>query len=461
MFSVQATFPIVIATLLLFALATSVLFDLSKDRSARYWVYASIGLPIGLVLVLLRGVIPDWISYALSNFLTFYSWCLFYVSLEFLILKKSRAMFWTFGIAIIYTFSFTAFAQSGNLFYSSLMTSLTWGISNLVFAYNINRYQKNSKNLFLNVMVVLYLLTAFTWLSRVFLANYVVLPLMHDSSFFNWVTMVLNLILVIARQINYLAIRYNFTEIEKENNERLLAEREVLIGELLRVNKTATSGALSASIAHELNQPLGATQLNLQFLKKKIQNRELTPEVELKVVEALDLDNQRAARIVRSLKSIFVNDAQEVEEINIANLVSDVLEIAKSEIRNQSIQVKLELSEGMMVRASSIELQQVLLNLLNNAVQALQSQEKSNRVILIKGEKNQSKVILSVEDNGPGVSKNFQPNLFELLSTTKEKGMGLGLWLCKHIINRIEGNIFYEAVENRGARFVIEIPVAV
>ena len=112
---------------------------------------------------------------------------------------------------------------------------------------------------------------------------------------------------------------------ENEEIKSLLIERENLISNLLKANKTAATGALSASIAHELNQPLGASQLNIQFLQKKLSEGHLTTEQNQEILTALLADNQRATNIIQSLRSIFSDGKIGVERIDITDLVESVL----------------------------------------------------------------------------------------------------------------------------------------
>ena len=110
-------------------------------------------------------------------------------------------------------------------------------------------------------------------------------------------------------------------------------------------------------------------------------------------------------------------------------------------------------------RVNSSEIEQVILNILNNAIQALGNSGGLARRISIEAIKVGQSVHLSVLDNGAGVPAVFQSQLFELLSTTKQTGMGLGLWLCKHIVTRYSGSIHYEDAAGGGAKFVIELPL--
>ncbi len=245
---------------------------------------------------------------------------------------------------------------------------------------------------------------------------------------------------------------------EKNKIQVLETQKEKLTISLIKANKTVTSGALSASIAHELNQPLGATNLNIQFLKRALEQELLNLEDIKEVLDSLEKDNKRASTIVASLKSIFNQKELDTKIIQLNTLISKVLEIAKPELTANDIQIQLRLDESLFIKANQSELEQVIFNLLNNSIQAFEKFKISERRISIKAKASDHKIVLSIADNGPGVSSEFQSHLFELLSTTKQEGMGLGLWLCKYIIMRYEGNIFYEEAQGGGAKFVIELP---
>ena len=245
---------------------------------------------------------------------------------------------------------------------------------------------------------------------------------------------------------------------EKAQIQALLDERERMVGSLLKANKTAATGALSASIAHELNQPLGASNLNIQFLKMKLEKGALNPELGKEILDSLEQDNVRAATIVKSLRSIFVDDDVIPQEVQLGDLISKVLGIAKPELKSKNIQIQLRVDDDLVIQVNPAEIEQVILNLVNNAVQALDNSGTLQRRIVIEAIKAGKSVQLSVSDNGPGVPADFKSNLFELLSTTKQTGMGLGLWLCKHIVTRYSGSIHHEDLVGGGARFIVKFP---
>jgi signal transduction histidine kinase len=245
---------------------------------------------------------------------------------------------------------------------------------------------------------------------------------------------------------------------DKLQIENLLYERQSMISTLLKANKTATTGALSASIAHELNQPLGASNINIQFLKSKLENGQLSPELCKEILDALQSDNERAANIVRSLRSIFIEDDLDTSKVNISATIRAVLDIVKPELKEKNIQIECYVDPSLEIKITSTELRQVILNLVNNAIQALTNSATVNPLISIDACQHSDTVQIKVTDNGPGILKIDQANLFEILISTKQSGMGLGLWLCQYMISRHSGSIHYEDALGGGARFVIKLP---
>ena len=284
-----------------------------------------------------------------------------------------------------------------------------------------------------------------------------------------WITYASNIMTFVALGMFYFQKQLtkenqiaNALKSTKEQNEKiteLLKEKERLIYGLMKANKTAATGALSASIAHELNQPLGASNLNIQFLKMKLERGALNPGVGKEILDSLEEDNKRAATIVRSLRSIFTEGESNTQTVVLGDLIAKVLDIVKPELKNKNIQIQLRVDDDLVIRVNSSEIEQVILNLLNNAAQALANSGTLQRRIAIEALKTDNSVQLSISDNGAGVPEDFKSQLFELLSTTKQTGMGLGLWLCKHIVTRYSGSIHYEDAVGGGAKFVIELPL--
>jgi signal transduction histidine kinase len=190
----------------------------------------------------------------------------------------------------------------------------------------------------------------------------------------------------------------------------------------------------------------------------KLEKGALNPELGKEILDSLEKDNKRAASIVKSLRSIFTDDEANTQDAQLSDLISKVLDIVKPELKSKNIQIELKVDDDLVIKVNPAEIEQVILNLLNNAIQALANSGTLQRRITVEAIKTGKSVQLSISDNGTGVALEFKSHLFELLSTTRQTGMGLGLWLCKHIVTRYGGSIHYEDALGGGAKFVIELP---
>jgi signal transduction histidine kinase len=320
---------------------------------------------------------------------------------------------------------------------------------------------------FLVYTIAIELVLTFTRLVALFIDGGLSTPSLYQegvmSASIRWAWLaisILSYVAVLGYWLEKLSIENIQVASENEKITGLLKEKERLIYGLMKANKTAATGALSASIAHELNQPLGASNLNIQFLKMNLEKGVINPELGKEVLDSLEEDNKRAAAIVKSLRSIFTEVDSNAKEVQLDGLIDRVLDIVKPELKSKNIQIQLQVDDGLLVRVNSSEIEQVILNLLNNAIQALANAGTLQRRIAINATKDEHFIHLSVSDNGAGVPIEFKSQLFELLSTTKQTGMGLGLWLCKHIVTRYGGSIRYEDAIGGGARFVVELPLA-
>jgi signal transduction histidine kinase len=276
------------------------------------------------------------------------------------------------------------------------------------------------------------------------------------KSYAIWTSLILGILAVLVAALVFWNKRLRAQRLELS---AFLKEREELVSRLLKANKTAATGALSASIAHELNQPLGASNLNIQFLKMKLKKGELNPQLEGEVLAALETDNLRATNIIRSLRSIFMDSSIQTDRKNLEELISVVTTVTKPELSKWNIELFLDLQPKLYIAINEGEMQQVLLNLVNNAIEALHASQQSQRRIEICSRQEASMVKITIADNGPGIPNEDKELIFELLTSSKEAGMGLGLWLCKHIITRHGGSIQIEDTQGGGATFVISLPL--
>jgi signal transduction histidine kinase len=290
-----------------------------------------------------------------------------------------------------------------------------------------------------------------------------------DSTFILWGSLSMHLLVYVAVSSylyqrlmkRELSARLEFEKSSSENAEikALLEEREGLISSLLIANKTAATGALSASIAHELNQPVAAISLNTEFIQRKLNEGHVDQAGLKEVISHIQQDNHRIARIVSTLRDIFRQEEIKASDIHLDELIEQIQPIILPQVRDLNINLKFDLNVNQSIPLNSNEISQVIINLLNNSIEALSNANQANKEIQIQTRVFGNYVELKVSDNGPGIPDQLKASIFDLMKTNKKQGMGLGLWLCKHIVDRHQGRISYQRSAFVGAEFLIQLPI--
>jgi len=246
------------------------------------------------------------------------------------------------------------------------------------------------------------------------------------------------------------------------NLKQLLEEREEIIRQLTLFNKTAGMGALVASLAHELNQPLTVIQLNADMIELVLNDQDVNLHQDASIDKAmtgLRRANQRAATIIKTLRNMFSNGPRSIVVFNFNQLVNEVLLLCQPAMQKQGIDVHVELhSQALNLQGDKSQLQQVLLNLFTNAIDAFAPSFQGGKQISVRTEFVDSQIRLTVTDNGCGISPDMKAVVFDLLRTNKETGMGIGLWLSKTIVDSHQGKIDFTTEINRGTSFTVRLP---
>jgi signal transduction histidine kinase len=460
MFSVNSLFPILIAIHLMFGILVLILYRGGKDRSAETWAAACFTSALGLTITLMRENLPFWLGFVVANIATLYAWFLFYIALEILFSGKRRLGYWAELVAVIHGGVFALIVSSPWKSYAGVYIGVVWSSLNCFLAYRVWVLNRQNNNLFLGFFSYLYFAGSIVWFSRIFLSQIYGFNFVTDSNFSNWLTLLLNTLLVIGRQILYVFIRIKIALSENDLIFRLGQEKDRLIQSLMLTNKSAVTGALSASIAHELNQPLGASLINVQFLRMLHETGKMTPELSGQLISQLEADIKRSGTIIKSLQSLFVKNSNDYEYLAPSEVIESALAIYRSDLITKGITVENTISSHAQVHVHKGQLLQVLLNLINNAIQALTAIESSNKRITITCHDEGQSCVIVVRDNAAGIADERQAEIFELLKTNKEKGMGLGLWLCAQIIQNFGGTITCVNSSEGGAQFTLSLPMA-
>ena len=227
------------------------------------------------------------------------------------------------------------------------------------------------------------------------------------------------------------------------------------------MNRVVTAGQLTASIAHEIRQPLSAIasfgSAGLSWLKHDPPNLDEARSGLENIVNAV----HRADDVIKSVTALFKNESTTRTEVYVNALIEQVL-ISTARARNSNgilLETNLVESPPPYVMADPVQLQQVILNLITNAIDAMSASKHGARILLIETNIDQDdSVVITVADTGPGFDSKVAEQLFKPFFTTKSSGMGLGLPICKSIIEAHQGQLTVASREPHGAVFRIELP---
>jgi len=247
---------------------------------------------------------------------------------------------------------------------------------------------------------------------------------------------------------------------EHRETQSKLRQRLLEIAEL---NRQADTAILVTSIAHEISQPLAAVMSNgnagLRWLDGKIPNVERARTTLSNIVRA----GQRAGEIIDSIRAISKKEHRVRAPISVNELIREVLALVEAELQTHHIAVQTTLTEANPeVLADRARLRQVMLNLIENAIEAMRFPIVSTRVLHLKTELDGSQnIMVAVQDSGTGIDRENIERVFERFFTTKTQGMGMGLTICRSIIESHNGRLWAEAGLGQGSVFWILLPTRV
>ncbi|WP_426426264.1 trifunctional serine/threonine-protein kinase/ATP-binding protein/sensor histidine kinase [Bradyrhizobium genosp. A] len=229
--------------------------------------------------------------------------------------------------------------------------------------------------------------------------------------------------------------------------------------ELEHANRMATMGHISASIAHEVNQPIAATVTNAQAGSRFLGPEAVDLNEVRQILDDIVRDGQRAGEVIGRIRDLSKRAPPRRDRLELNSLIQEVNELTWGEASNNGISVQTELADGLpIVQGDRVQLQQVILNLIINAIQAMSSVDDGPRELLIRTETVESGVLAMVRDSGPGLAPEALERVFESFYTTKPSGMGLGLSICRSIIEAHGGRLWASANEPKGAVFQFTVP---
>jgi signal transduction histidine kinase len=230
--------------------------------------------------------------------------------------------------------------------------------------------------------------------------------------------------------------------------------------ELTHMARISSLGALTASIAHEVNQPLSGVITNAETCLKMLAHEPPNLSGAGETVRRIVRDGNRAVDIVMRLRALFSKRTTANELVDLNGAASDVVALSRSDLQRNGIAVRMDLADGLPpVTGDRVQLQQVILNLLLNAVEAVRALDSQPRQVVIRTEcEAADRVRVAVQDTGIGIERDSAERLFEAFYTTKAEGMGIGLSISRTIVDNHGGRIWAEPNLGPGATFAFSIP---
>jgi signal transduction histidine kinase len=230
--------------------------------------------------------------------------------------------------------------------------------------------------------------------------------------------------------------------------------------EISEIGRHLTMAAMVASIAHEVSQPLAALILNADAGLKLLAKAQPDMDDVRTVLKRIVDNGQHASAVLDGIRSMFRNDHGAKTAVTVNDLIGAVLAVVRGELDVHQVSLRSELSEGLpTVLAAPTQLQQVLLNLVMNAIEAMSSVTTRERVLIVKSEIGESgNVQITVEDTGSGIDPSLEDRVFEAFFTTKALGMGMGLSICRSIVESHGGLLSVSARRPNGSSFCVKLP---
>jgi PAS domain S-box-containing protein len=265
---------------------------------------------------------------------------------------------------------------------------------------------------------------------------------------------------VVLRDAEGKVLKFVGTTTDIDDQKRAEEALRQAAAELAHANRIATMGQLSASIAHEVNQPIAAVLMNAGTAARWLARQPPNLEEVGKAIDHIIKDGKRAADVVSRIRNFSQKASAQNGVVEINEAILEIMGLTRVATSEHSVLVKLQLSDGLpLISGDRVQLQQVILNLIMNAIEAMSELTEGPRELLVStSEAESGSVFVAVSDSGPGLPANPE-QLFEAFYTTKASGLGMGLSICRSIIQNHGGRLWATPNEPLGAVFCMLLPI--
>lgn len=247
-------------------------------------------------------------------------------------------------------------------------------------------------------------------------------------------------------------VRERTAELEQSNREiQKLREAQE---RLARYSHTLSMAEMAASIAHELNQPLTAVVTHASACREWLRSEPANLERATATAEKIVQESTRASAVVKRVRALFRKEAQTREPTDLNALVRDLAWLLREEAARNRVSIRLVLARDLpRLELDPVQMQQILLNLAMNAMEAMKTVATPHELTIRTERKSGEEIMVTVEDRGPGLSEETTPRIFEPFFTTKPEGTGMGLAICRSIVEAHDGRLWGENLPQGGAAF--------
>ena len=457
-------------------LSASVLYFSFKgkiDDSGKYFLAAEILMLLTLIQVISTNLIPDAripAVFFLGTLLLSASDISVLLSIYSL---ARRVKFKTYFFAIFAAAIYSSFIEYVRLNIDSTLPALLTALPSGILALITYLICKNSPDQELKINTFLrwftyaeltLLLLAITRIISYVFFGIAVLP--REASAFAVLIYVIFAATCIFRYIAYQSLRISWMNSDADpinplnkNLAKAIQEKNKLLEGLISSNRKIGISALASSLAHQLSQPITGLSFQIHTAKHDLIHIDAAKN-SVQILDKAGIELEKLTGLVAGLRRLFGYQETQFVALDLIKTCDAVLEFIEPTLKSSQITLTKNYSNKPIVIGNAIQLQQVLINIFNNAIYAINSTNPKNRVIRIDINHNEKFANIEVKDSGPGIDAKSLPEIFELYRTTKKEGLGVGLWLSKAIIEKHSGTIKASNATDSGAIFQIEIPLS-
>jgi len=267
---------------------------------------------------------------------------------------------------------------------------------------------------------------------------------------------------VVLRDAEGKVLKFVGTTTDVDDQKRTEEALRQAQGDLARINRVTTMGELAASLAHEISQPISGAITNTNTWLRRLGHDEPDLDEVRSVVTRIGRDVQRAAEIIRKIRSQFERGAQDREALDVNEISRETIALLRDEAIRHNIVIRTELAADLpRIVGDRVQLEQVAMNLIVNSIEAMKNVEGVREMFIRSQRSDDDQILVSVSDTGPGFPPQLAEQIFDPFFTTKPNGTGMGLRISRSIVDSHGGRLWAVGSSGRGATFQFSLPINV